>query len=212
MSFEERLASAVREAVQKTYGIELDGIHVERPNDPTHGDFATNVALANARVLRRNPRDVAENLVEALDAPFVREAEVAGPGFVNFRLSTEALWDEVGVLLGERETYGRREPSGDPALLEFVSANPTGPLLVSHGRHAAYGDSLGRIMEAAGAIVSRECYFNDGGNQIRLLGESIAARYAELRGAQWPVSEALDLYQGEYIKDIARDLYESVED
>ena len=87
MSFEERLAGAVREAVRKAYGIELNGIHVERPNDPSHGDFATNVALANARVFRRNPREVAENLVGALDAPFVREAGVAGPGFVNFRLS-----------------------------------------------------------------------------------------------------------------------------
>ena len=87
MSFEERLAGAVREAVYRSYGVELNGIHVERPNDPAHGDFATNVALANARVLRRNPREVAENLVGALDAPFVREAEVAGPGFINFRLS-----------------------------------------------------------------------------------------------------------------------------
>src|SRR5215212_9328796 len=146
---EENLASAVHEAVHRTYGIELDGIHVERPNDPVHGDFATNVALANARVLRRNPREVAENLVEALDAPFVLEAEIAGPGFVNFRLSSEALWTEVGALLHEGGRYGRREPSGDPVLLEFVSANPTGPLLVSHGRHAAYGDSLARIMEAA---------------------------------------------------------------
>jgi arginyl-tRNA synthetase len=91
VSFEERLAGAVREAVYRTYGVELNGIHVERPNDPAHGDFATNVALANARVLRRNPREVAQNLVDALDAPFVREAEVAGPGFVNFRLSSEAL-------------------------------------------------------------------------------------------------------------------------
>jgi len=204
MSFEERLASAVHEAVHRTYGIELDGIHVERPNDPAHGDFATNVALANARVLRRNPREVAENLVEALDAPFVLEAEVAGPGFVNFRLSPEALWDEVGALLGEGDRYGRREPSGDPVLLEFVSANPTGPLLVSHGRHAAYGDSLGRIMEAAGAVVSRECYLNDRGNQIRLLGESVAARYAELHDREWPVPEIL--YRGEYVREIARDL------
>jgi len=204
MSFEERLASAVREAVHRTYGIELDDIHVERPNDPAHGDFATNVALANARVLRRNPREVAENLVEALDAPFVLEAEVAGPGFVNFRLSPEALWDEVGALLGEGDRYGRREPSGDPVLLEFVSANPTGPLLVSHGRHAAYGDSLGRIMEAAGAVVSRECYLNDRGNQIRLLGESVAARYAELHDREWPVPEIL--YRGEYVGEIARDL------
>src|ERR671910_450009 len=211
MSFEERLAGAVREAVYRTFGVELDGIHVERPNDPAHGDFATNVALANARVFRRNPREVAENLVGALDAPFVREVGVAGPGFVNFRLSEQALWDGVGTLLREGDAYGRREASGDPVLLEFVSANPTGPLLVSHGRHAAYGDSLGRVMEAAGAIVSRECYFNDAGNQIRLLGESVAVRYAELRGEEWPVSDASALYQGEYIKDIARDLNETSE-
>src|SRR5215203_5239398 len=125
MSFEERLASAVHEAVHRTYGIELDGIHVERPNDPAHGDFATNVALANARVLRRNPREVAENLVGALDAAFVREAEVAGPGFVNFRLSSEALLDQIGALLDEGERYGRREASGAPVQLEYVSANPT---------------------------------------------------------------------------------------
>jgi arginyl-tRNA synthetase len=93
MSFEERLAGAVREAVRGAYGIELDGVHVERPNDPSHGDFATNVALANARTFKRNPREVAERLVEALDAPFVRKAEVAGPGFVNFWLSPEAVWE-----------------------------------------------------------------------------------------------------------------------
>ncbi len=87
MSFEERLAGAVRAAVRSAYGVELEGVHVERPNDPSHGDFATNVALANARTFRRNPREVAENLVEALDVPFVRRAEVAGPGFVNFWLS-----------------------------------------------------------------------------------------------------------------------------
>jgi arginyl-tRNA synthetase len=208
VSFEERLAGALREAVRKAYGIELNGIHVERPNDPSHGDFATNVALANARVFRRNPREVAENLVGALDAPFVREAGVAGPGFVNFRLSEQALWDGVSTVLREGDAYGRREVSGDPVLLEFVSANPTGPLLVSHGRHAAYGDSLGRIMEATGVSVSRECYFNDAGNQIRLLGESVASSFAELRGQEWPISDASALYQGEYIKDIARALNE----
>ena len=176
MSFEERLAGAVREAVRDAYGIELDGVHVERPNDPSHGDFATNVALANARVFKRNPREVAERLVEALDATFVREAEVAGPGFVNFWLSPEAVWEEIGAVLGEGRAYGRREPSGDPIQLEFVSANPTGPMTVEHGRHAAYGDSLARVLEAAGRVVAREYYFNDGGNQIRLLGESVAAR------------------------------------
>jgi arginyl-tRNA synthetase len=206
MSFEERLAGAVREAVYKTYGVELDGIHVERPNDSAHGDFATNVALANVRVLRRNPREVAENLVEALDAPFVREAEVAGPGFVNFRVSVEALWDEVGALLREGDLYGTREPSGDPVLLEFVSVNPTGPMHVGHGRQAAYGDSLARIMETAGRNVSREYYFNDGGNQIRLFGESVAVRYARHYGETWPVSGSETAYMGDYTEEIAEDI------
>src|SRR5215210_2759108 len=206
MSFEERLAGAVREALLSAYGVELDGVHVERPNDPGHGDFATNVALANAKVLRRNPREVAETLVDVLDAPFVREAEVAGPGFVNFRLSPEALWDEVGSLLREGDLYGKQEPSGDPVLLEFVSVNPTGPMHVGHGRQAAYGDSLARIMGAAGRNVAREYYFNDGGNQIRLFGESVAVRYAGLYGEMWPVSGSETAYKGDYTEEIAEDI------
>ena len=208
MSFEERLAGAVREAVRAAYGIELDGVHVERPNDPSHGDFATNVALANARAFRRNPREVAENLVEALEAPFVRKAEVAGPGFVNFWLSPEVLWRGIGAVLREGGGYGKEEPSGDPMQLEFVSANPTGPMTVAHGRHAAYGDSLARILEAAGRVVSREYYFNDGGNQIRLLGESVAVCYAEQYERKWDVSDPEALYRGEYVWEIARDLAE----
>ena len=206
MSFEERLAGAVREALLGTYGIELDGVHVERPNDPGHGDFATNVALANARVLRRNPREVAENLVGALDAEYVSEAGVAGPGFVNFRLSAQALWDEVNSLLEAGDLYGRRETSGEPVLLEFVSVNPTGPMHVGHGRQAAYGDSLARIMQAAGRNVSREYYFNDGGNQIRIFGESVAARYAALYGETWSQSDSDPAYQGDYTEEIAQDI------
>jgi arginyl-tRNA synthetase len=206
VSFEERLAGAVRKAVREAYGLELDGVHVERPNDPTHGDFATNVALANARVFRQNPRDVAENLVAALNVPFVQEAGVAGPGFVNFRLSPDALWDEIGALLDAGDRYGRKEPSGDPVLLEFVSVNPTGPMHVGHGRQAAYGDSLARIMETAGRNVSREYYFNDGGNQIRLFGESVAVRYAGLYGETWPLSGAETAYQGDYTQEIAEDI------
>ena len=208
MSFEERLAGAVQEAVRKAYGIELNGIHVERPNDPSHGDFATNVALANAKVFRRNPREVAENLVGALDAPFVREAGVAGPGFVNFRLSEQALWDGVGSLLREGDAYGGRAASGEPVLLEFVSVNPTGPMHVGHGRQAAYGDSLARIMEAFGRNVSREYYFNDGGNQIRIFGESIAARYAGIYGETWSTSDSEPAYSGEYTQEIAEDIAE----
>jgi arginyl-tRNA synthetase len=198
----------VREAVRGAYGVELDAVHVERPNDPSHGDFATNVALANARTFRSSPREVAEDLVGALDAPFVRKAEVAGPGFVNFWLSPGALWEEIGTVLREGGRYGREEPSGDPIQLEFVSANPTGPMTVAHGRHAAYGDSLARILAAAGRVVSREYYFNDGGNQIRLLGESVAVRYAELYDREWPVPDPESLYRGEYVGEIARGLAE----
>jgi arginyl-tRNA synthetase len=206
MSFEERLAGAVREAVRSAYGVELDGVHVERPNDPSHGDFATNVALANARSFKRNPREVAENLVEALEAPFVRRAEVAGPGFVNFWLSPEALWEETGEILQEGEGYGRERPSGDPILLEYVSVNPTGPMTVAHGRHASYGDSLARILEATGRIVSREYLFNDGGKQVQLFGESVAVRYAGIYGRDWPVSDPDALYKGDYTEEMARDL------
>ena len=200
------MAFALWEAVREAYGLDLNGVHVERPNEAAHGDFATNVALANARVFKRNPREVAQKIVASLEAPFVESAEVAGPGFINFRLSSGALEEELEALLAAGEEYARREPSGAPVLLEYVSVNPTGPMTVAHGRHAAYGDSLARIMGAAGRRVSREYYFNDGGNQIRLLGESVAARYAELFDREWAVSDPEALYHGEYIREIAEDL------
>jgi arginyl-tRNA synthetase len=203
---EERVAGALRTAVREAYGLELNGIHVERPNEAAHGDFATNVALANARIFKRNPLEVARGIADALYAPFLEKVEVAGPGFINFWLSSGALDEELKVLLSAGEGYGRQEPSGEPILLEFVSVNPTGPMTVAHGRHAAYGDSLARIMEASGRRTSREYYFNDGGNQIRLLGESVAARYAELFGREWPVADEGALYRGGYVHEIAQAL------
>src|SRR5215203_1066601 len=143
---EEKVADALRDAVREAYGVELNGVHVERPNEAAHGDFATNVALANARVFRRNPREVAQNIVDSLEAPFVESVEIAGPGFINFRLSSMALGEELEALLSAGEGYAKREPSGAPILLEYVSVNPTGPMTVAHGRHAAYGDSLSRVM------------------------------------------------------------------
>jgi arginyl-tRNA synthetase len=205
---EEKVAGALRDAVREAYGVELNGVHVERPNEAAHGDFATNVALANARVFRRNPREVAQNIVDSLEAPFVESVEIAGPGFINFRLSSVALGEELEALLAAAEGYGTRDSAGGPILLEYVSVNPTGPMTVAHGRHAAYGDSLARIMEAAGRRVWREYYFNDGGNQIRLLGESVAVRYAELLDREWPVSDPEALYRGEYIREIAEGLRE----
>ena len=207
MSLEARLTGAIREKAGEVYGVELQNVHVERPKDPSHGDFATNVALVNARTFKRNPREVADGLANALDEPFIEGAEVAGPGFVNFWISTEALWEGVRDLLREKGDYGKRdEEPAEAILLEFVSANPTGPMHVGHGRQASYGDSLARIMEASGRKVSREYYFNDGGNQIRLLGESVAIRYAKIHGQEWPVSDPEALYQGEYTGEIAQAL------
>ena len=203
---EERVAGALRTAVREAYGLELNGIHVERPNEAVHGDFATNVALANARIFKRNPLEVAQGIADALYAPFLEKVEVAGPGFINFWLSSGALDEELKVLLSAGEGYGRREPSGEPILLEFVSVNPTGPMTVAHGRHAAYGDSLARILEASGRRTYREYYFNDGGNQIRLLGESVAARYAELFDREWPVADEGALYRGGYVHEMAQGL------
>lgn len=206
MSFEDRVAVVLREAVQVAYGVELAEVHVERPNDAANGDLASNLALANAKVFGRNPREVAEKVAETVRAPFVERVEVAGPGFINLWLTNEALCEELTALLRDREGHGRTEVSGESVLLEYVSANPTGPVHVAHGRHASYGDSLARILEAAGYPVTREFYFNDGGNQIRLLGESVAARYAVLYGREWPVENPEALYRGEYIEDIARGL------
>src|ERR687893_401007 len=111
---EERVAGALREAVRKAYGIELNGVHVERPNEPAHGDFATNVALANAKLFKRNPREVAQNIAGSLDAPFVERVEVAGPGFINFRLSSAALGEELKLLLSAGGGEGGRGAWGEP--------------------------------------------------------------------------------------------------
>lgn len=204
---EEKVAGALRDAVDATFGVELEGIHVERPNH-AYGDFATNLALANARLFKRNPREVAEGVAEALAAPFLESVEVAGPGFINVRLTSAALGEELLALLEAREGYGKQEPSGSPVLLEYVSVNPTGPMTVAHGRHAAYGDSLALILGAAGRKVVREYYFNDGGNQIRLLGESVAVCYAKFFDREWPVANSESLYRGEYIRDVANELKE----
>ena len=208
MNLETKLAGIVRDAARELYGVELEDVHVERPNEPSHGDFATNVALVNARVFRRNPREVANELAAALAASFVERAEVAGPGFINFWLTEEALWREISDLLRNGGNYGRQKVSGRPILLEYVSVNPTGPMTVAHGRHAAYGDSLVRILQAAGYPVSTEYYFNDGGNQIRRLAESVARGYAELYDETWPVADPDTLYRGEYVREIARAFFE----
>ncbi len=172
-----------------------------------HGDFATNVALVLAGRAGRPPREVAEVIRRNLPpAPFVRTAEVAGPGFINFRLTSDWLVDALREVVDRGAAYGRAEPTGARAQVEFVSANPTGPLHIGHARNAALGDALARVLEAAGWSVEREYYFNDAGGQMDRFGASVEARYLQLLGREAEVPE--DGYHGEYVSEIARDILE----
>ncbi len=181
-------------------------VQVERARDGRHGDFASNVALTLASAARRNPRELAQRIVDALPGSgLVERVEVAGPGFINFFLSPAAYHAELGRILEEEEGYGRRPPgSGQRVQVEFVSANPTGPLHVGHGRGAAYGASLANLLEAVGHEVHREYYVNDAGRQMDILALSVWLRYLELCGER--VDFPGNGYQGAYVRDIAETL------
>jgi arginyl-tRNA synthetase len=176
---------------------------LERSKQAQHGDYATSVALQLARTLKQNPRELAARLVAALEpSPWVERAEVAGAGFVNVFLSPAARRSVVTRILTEGDSFGRSQSgSGDNVIVEFVSANPTGPLHVGHGRGAAVGDALARLLEWQGFKVRREFYYNDAGAQIENLVLSVQARLREARGVDAPFPE--DGYQGEYIREIA---------
>lgn len=189
-------------------------IPVERPKRPGHGDFASNLALALAKPAGKPPRAVADSLVKRLRARAggdLADASVAGPGFINLRLS-DATWRQVlPDILTARSGFGRGPPREHPkVLIEFLSANPTGPMTVAHGRHAAVGDALARLMRFAGYPVTTEFYVNDAGNQIRLLALSVWTRYLEAaRAVDASVPEAAlpeNGYQGDYIRDFGRAL------
>lgn len=176
---------------------------VERTRDARNGDFATNIAMQLARYAGKNPRELATLIIDALpESPLIDKVEVAGPGFINFYLGDAAFHDEVATIAREGDRYGRQPLRETPkVLLEFVSANPTGPLHVGHGRHASYGATLGNILEAAGYSIFREYYVNDAGRQMDILGVSVLIRGLELAGADVTVPEGG--YEGAYIRDIA---------
>jgi arginyl-tRNA synthetase len=177
---------------------------VLRPKQAAHGDYATNVALQHAKALSRNPREFAAALIAALPhSPLVERAEIAGAGFVNVFVTPAARQAVVGRVLAERDRYGRSDARrGERVMVEFVSANPTGPLHVGHGRQAALGDSLATLLEWQGAKVTREFYYNDAGQQIQNLAISVRARARELLGETTTFPE--DGYHGEYIREIPR--------
>ena len=179
---------------------------VEAPKDPAHGDAASNAALVMARAEKKPPRAIAEIIRANLELPpEVAEASVAGAGFINFRMAPAFWHRELRRAAAEGERFWRPQiGAGRKVQVEFLSANPTGPLTVGHGRNAVLGDTLARMHEASGFAVTREYYFNNGGRQMKLLGESVRARYLEAIGR--PATMPEDGYQGEYIRDIARDL------
>ena len=179
---------------------------VERTRDPAHGDFASNVAMQLAKPARKNPREIAATIVAALgDNEHVDKIEIAGPGFINFYMSAAAFHTELKAVLSDGANYGRHATKERPRiLLEYISANPTGPLHVGHGRLAAYGATLGNILEAAGYPIHREYYVNDAGRQMDILGASVWLRWLGANGINIPFPNAG--YRGDYIRDIAADI------
>jgi len=187
-----------------------DEIPVERPRDPSHGDWSSPVALAVAKAAGRNPRELAQALVESISAdppPHVVAVELAGPGFVNFRLRETWLHEVlVDVVDGGVDGYATPDVgAGRSVNVEFVSANPTGPLHAGHGRWAAYGDSLARLMARCGYEVHREFYVNDRGAQVRRFGESLLARRDGLEPPE-------DGYVGDYVREWAAEMPAGVSD
>jgi len=188
-------------------GGDLPAVQVERTRDKAHGDFACNIAMLLAKPARRKPRELAEQLLDAL-APSdqVARVEIAGPGFINFFMTPAAFQAVVPAVLEAGEAYGHSTVGdGKRVQVEFVSANPTGPLHVGHGRGAAYGAAVADLLAAAGFQVHREYYVNDAGRQMDILAASVWLRYLELCGE--PVPFPANGYRGQYVFDIAQNLY-----
>jgi arginyl-tRNA synthetase len=206
------VADALRRALEKeTPACAHAPIVFERPKQAGHGDFACAIALQLARPLKRNPREIASALASSAFAlapgiaEWIEPPEIAGPGFLNFRLKPHAKRAAIGQALAQGRDFGRARPAApETILLEYVSANPTGPLHVGHGRGAAYGASLANLLAFAGASVTREFYVNDAGRQMDILALSVWLRYLQARGIAAPFPS--DGYRGDYVGSIAERL------
>lgn len=184
------------------------------PKNLEFGDLSLNLPLILAKSLKRAPMDIANEIAEKIltKAPSnISDVTVTVPGFINFKISNSYVQSRIKDILEASETYGKNNRGkGKRANVEFVSANPTGPLTVGHGRNAVLGDAVSNILEWQGFEVTREYYFNDAGRQMRILGESVKARYYEILGEKYEFPE--DGYQGDYIKDIAKDIFDMMDD
>ena len=213
-SADTKLRNAVSEALKQAFDLDkpADEIVIETPRSREHGDFAANTAMQLARVLRRNPRQIAEALAQAVDREKygIQSVEVAGPGFLNFTMAQDSFAAAVGQILREKSDYGNGAPNAIRVNLEYVSANPTGSLHLGHARGAAWGDSVSRIMKKAGYDVTREYYVNDAGNQIANLARSLQARYRQALGFEAEIGE--DGYLGEDIRLKGKELADAYGD
>lgn len=200
------------QAALKELGVDLDinEIVIENSKDPTHGDYATNVALKMARNFSKAPRDVANLIVEKLNKDEIDHIEIAGPGFINFYMKNNSITGVVNKIIKLDKDFGRSPKKNKKINVEFVSANPTGLLHVGHARGAAIGDSISRILDFDGYDVTREYYINDAGNQIDHLGESLIERYKEILGLPFELPE--DGYHGEDVKVVAKKIYDTYGD
>lgn len=179
----------------------------ELPKNPEHGDWATNIALLLAKSQKTNPRQLAQTIVNNIkdSEQFIENIDIAGPGFINFKFKPSFYPASLKKLLDSNEQYGKHNTgNGIKIMVEFVSANPTGPLTIGHGRQAVLGDTVANLLEWLGYDVVREYYFNNAGRQMRMLGNSVYLRYLQELGDELDFPE--DHYQGEYIRDIAKEM------
>ena len=211
MTGENRAVRGLNDALNfavKALGVDDVPAEFERPKHEGQGDRAANVAMKLAKKLKANPREVAQKIIDGLKSDVVEKAEIAGPGFVNVFLSGKFYADAVSDILRQGEAYGGVNLGNNRRVqVEFVSANPTGPLHIGHGRGAAVGDTVARILKFTGWDVQREYYVNDSGLQITNLGKSTQARYFELLGKEIPFPE--NGYKGAYLYDIAREIIDA---
>ncbi len=195
----------VLEKAMKKLGVENVAVEVEIPREEKFGDFATPVAMGLSKVLKRPPRIIADEIIKAIgdEEEIFERIDIEGPGFINFFFSRVFLNSALKALLLEKTRFIRKDVGrGSRIQIEFVSANPTGPLHLGHGRGAAVGAALSNLLEAGGYSVEREYYINDAGRQVRLLGQSVFAKYQHLLGLEYPFPE--DGYRGAYVEEIAR--------
>ncbi|MGR8949605.1 MAG: arginine--tRNA ligase [Gammaproteobacteria bacterium] len=205
-ALEDAVARVISDGVGHGDDITIPAIRLEVPRNPDHGDYSANIAMLLAKPLRKAPREIASQLLDHLGSPgFIENTEIAGPGFINFKLTGAAATQVLDLIEDAGEAYGKSQSLKDQrVLIEFVSANPTGPLHVGHGRGAAYGDAIASLLSSVGCEVEKEYYVNDAGRQMDILTLSVWIRY--LQKYQRDVELPPNGYQGEYIIDIAERL------